>query len=115
MRSSAKRRVGRPRSKHRPVLAARVEEHFLARLQGSARKHRRNVSEELMWLAELGLNLNEALEDASAIREKAYSEANAILAAAQRLAKEEAKIAATEELLERAATRALQKHKEAQS
>lgn len=103
MRSSAKRkRVGRPRvPQRRPVLAARVPEEFFARIQASARTHGRNASEELMWLAEIGLNLETAQVDAAAIREKAYAEANAILAAADRIT--------SEEMLERVATRAAEK------
>jgi hypothetical protein len=108
MLSSAKKRRGRPRSKYRPVLAARVPAEFLARIKASARTHGRNASEELMWLAELGLNWNTALEDASTIREKAFSEASAILAAAKRITSEDKMI---EDLLERAATRALEKQK----
>jgi hypothetical protein len=113
MRSARKKkRIGRPRApQRRPVLAARVPEAFLARIQASARAHGRNASEELMWLAQLGLDLSEALEDAGAIREKAYSEANAVLAAAERLAA----MGSMEELVERAVTRALQKQREAQS
>jgi hypothetical protein len=105
LRSLAKKR-GRPRSKYRPVLAARVPEAFLARIQASARAHGRNASEELMWLAEQGLDLTAALEEAGAIREKAYAEADAILAAAERITGTD-----LEQLLERAATRALEKLK----
>jgi hypothetical protein len=155
MRSSAKsvgrKRPGRPRaSQRRPVLAARVPEGFHAQILAFAAKSGRNASEELMWLAEQGIALRAALEDAGAIREKAYSEANAVLAAGHRLAGEELEVelqrrgytyvrgtnggawfdpgvnaiqwifdsfdlASLEELLERAATRALQKQKETQS
>jgi hypothetical protein len=140
-----RKRVGRPRApQRRPVLAARVPEEFLTRIQASARAHGRNASEELMWLAEHGLNLLTTLEEAGAIREHAYSEANAVLAAAQRFASEDLTaelqrrgytyvrgtnggawfdpgvnaiqwILDDSELLERAATRALQKQKEMQS
>jgi hypothetical protein len=119
LRSLAKKPLGAPRRKYRPVLAARVPAEFLTRIRASARKHGRNASEELMWLAELGLNLNEPLEDANEIRQKAFAEATAILAAAERSAFEETKAGLTpalmEELLERAATRALEKLKETQS
>lgn len=113
MRSLAKGQAGRPRTKHRPVLSARVPAEFLARIRASARKHGRNASEELMWLAELGLNLNEPLEDAQRIRNRAFSEASAILAAAER----EAGLTPTlvEGLVERAVVRALEKMKETQS
>jgi Arc-like DNA binding dprotein len=67
MRSSAKRRVGRPRSKHRPVLAARVPEEFLAQLQASARAHGRNASEELIWRAQQGFEWEAKLGTAQAM------------------------------------------------
>jgi hypothetical protein len=121
MRTSTKKARGRPRGRtkpHRPVLSARVPMESYARIQTSARTHGRTVSEEIIWLAELGLNCNAALDDANAIREKAFSEANAILAAAER---EKAGIlhssnrALVEELLEQAAMRAIEKMKETQS
>lgn len=107
MRSSKKRKqVGRPRAPRlRPVLAARVPAEFRARIVASARKHGRNASEELMWLAELGLNLNEPLEEAGAIRAKAFDEANAMLAAAQRFANEDVKVGLETELQRRGYTR----------
>jgi hypothetical protein len=156
MRSSKKssaqqKRAHRPRaSQRRPVLAARVPEGFRAQILAAAAKSGRNASEELMWLAEQGIVLSAALEDAGAIREKAYSEANAVLAAGHRLASEELEVelqrrgytyvrgtnggawfdpgvnavqwifdnfnlTSVEELLERAATRALRKQKETRS
>jgi len=106
--SSAKKRPrGRPRSEHRPVLAARVPKEFLARIQASARAHGRNVSEELMWAAERWLDANDALEAAQRIRDEAYAEANAILAAAERITG-----ADLEQLVERTATRVLEKLKD---
>jgi len=56
-----KKRSGRQRApQRRPVLAARVPEEFHARIAASARTHRRNASEELMWLAERGYEWEEA-------------------------------------------------------
>jgi hypothetical protein len=54
MRSSAKRkRAGRPRApQRRPVLAARVPEDFHARILTSAALNGRNASEELIWRAQ---------------------------------------------------------------
>src|SRR5215831_14562373 len=69
MRSSAKRkRVGRPRaSQRRPVLAARVPEEFLERIQTSARASGRNASEELIWQAQQGYKLAQAHATAAAV------------------------------------------------
>ena len=67
--SPTRRELGRPGwgkvCCKRAGLSARVPAEFLARIQASARAHGRNASEELMWLAEQGLNLNEELEDAA--------------------------------------------------
>src|SRR5262245_25052951 len=53
MRSSTKRKVGRPRAeRRRPVLAARVPEEFHARIVASAAISGRNASEELIWRAQ---------------------------------------------------------------
>src|SRR5262249_28749962 len=66
MRSSEKsatkrKRRGRPPApRHRPVLSARVPEDLLGVIQASARAHRRNASEELMWLAARGYAWEEA-------------------------------------------------------
>jgi hypothetical protein len=63
MRSSAKRkRAGRPRaSQRRPVLAARVPQDFYAQIQADAALHGRNASEELIWRARQGYELEATL------------------------------------------------------
>src|SRR5262245_22985270 len=106
MRSSKKRKqVGRPRAPRlRPVLAARVPAEFRARIVASARAHGRNASEELMWLAEQGLNWLRDLEKAGANLNNAYAEASAVLAAAQRFASEDVKVGLEVELQRRGYT-----------
>src|SRR5262245_26506325 len=108
MRTTRKKKpVGRTRAdQRRPVLAARVPEEFLARIQASARAHGRNASEELMWLADFRVAALAEGEEAGAIVRRAYDEASAVLAAADRLTIDTAGL---EELLERAVTRALER------
>lgn len=113
MRSSAKKVRGRPRGRrtpHRPVLSVRVPAELYEKIQESARRAHRTVSEEAVWSIEQGFALLATIEDATAHRERAFADANAILAAADRFASVD-----IEQLLERAATRALQKQKETQS
>ena len=64
MRSSAKRkRVGRPRTaQHRPVLSARVPQDFYERIRTSAVLNGRNASEELIWRAARCFELEADLE-----------------------------------------------------
>src|SRR5262245_21206664 len=107
-----KSRRGRPpgrRAPHRPVLSTvlsgRVDPEFLRQVKAAAKAAGRSVSEQVLWLAERGLVLTTAHEDAGASIRKAYDVANAVLAAAQRMTD-------LEELAERAATRAIEKMKE---
>jgi hypothetical protein len=141
MRSSVKRRrAGRPRaSQRRPVLAARVPELFHARILASAAISGRNASEELIWRAEQSYEWEEARGtvqgwlaesrrtiDAAkevpleqTLRERGYTYVRGMnggawfdpgVYAIQWIAEN-----SMGELLERAATRALQKQKGARS
>jgi hypothetical protein len=91
------------------VLSSRVDPGFLQQVKTAAKAAGRSVSEEVMFRAQQAYAWEAALEDAATIREKAYSEANAILAAAKRVVREDA---ALEEMADRAAMRAIEKMRE---
>jgi len=70
MEKPTKKRVGRPRGRitpHRPVLSARVSQELYDEITKAAKASRRTISEELVWQAQIALEIGDAQKTLSDI------------------------------------------------
>jgi hypothetical protein len=77
MKKSGKKRIGRPpgrKAPHRPIVSARVPFELHAKIEQSARKAGRNISEELVWRAELSYKWEAAFVDVEKFRAQSRAE-----------------------------------------